>query len=166
MARPIRIVVAGLFLAPSAIAVVYVLGLRSKNPVVRNAARRFHRAVGNPLQMRLAGTPGTYASVIRHEGRTTGRIYENPVWAVPTKDGFLIATVYGPRTDWLKNVLASGSATIVHQGDAYPVDQPEIVSMASVRASFPAKVRGLQRLVRVDKCLCVHRVKVEEVSAA
>jgi 5,10-methenyltetrahydromethanopterin hydrogenase len=71
MARRILIVLAVLFSLSSAIAIVYVFGVGSKNRTVRDAARRFHRAVGNPLQMRSAGTPGTYASVIRHRGRTT-----------------------------------------------------------------------------------------------
>ena len=47
----ILIVLAVLFLGLSTIAIVYVLGIRSKSSTVRNAARRFHRAVGNPLQM-------------------------------------------------------------------------------------------------------------------
>jgi hypothetical protein len=134
MARAVLIVLAVLFLPLSAVAIVYVLGIRSRSSAVRNAARRFHHAVGNPLQMRSAGTPGTYASVIRHQGRTTGRTYETPVWAVPTEDGFVIAIVYGSQTDWLKNVWASGAAAIVHEGDIYPVDEPEIVSMESARA--------------------------------
>ncbi len=166
MAAAILIVLAVLFLALSAIAIVYVLGIRSNSPAVRNAARRFHHAVGNRLQMRSAGTPGTYASVIRHQGRTTGRTYETPVWAVPTEDGFMIAIVYGSRTDWLKNVLASGTAAIVHNGDTYPVGQPEIVPMASARAYFPARIRRTQRLVRVDQCLRVRRVNAAETSAA
>lgn len=166
MAAAILIVLAVLFLALSAIAIVYVLGIRSKSSTVRHAARRFHHAVGNPLQMRSAGTPGTYASVIRHRGRTTGRTYETPVWAVPAEDGFVIAIVYGSRTDWLKNVLASGAAAIVHDGDTYAVGQPEIVLMESVRAYFPARIQRTQRLVRVDRCLRVRRVKVAETSAA
>ena len=87
MTGAVLIVLAVLFLALSAIVIVYVLGIGSKTSTVRNAARRFHHAVGNPLQMRSAGTPGTYASVIRHQGRTTGRIYQTPVWAVPIEDG-------------------------------------------------------------------------------
>ena len=162
----ILIVLAVLFLALPAIAIVYVLRVRSKNPAVRNAARRFHHAVGNPLQMRSAGTPSTFASVIRHGGRMTGRTYETPVWAVPTEDGFVIAIVYGSRTDWLKNVLANGAAVIVHDGAAYPVGQPEIVPMDSVRAYFPAKIARAQRLVRADRCLRVRRVTAAQTPAA
>jgi hypothetical protein len=166
MAGAILIVLAVLFLTLSAIATVYILGIRSKSSTVRDAARRFHRAVGNPLQMRSAGKRGTYASVIRHRGRTTGRVYETPVWAVPTEDGFVIAIVYGSRTDWLKNVLASRAAAVVHEGHTYPVDKPEIVPMESVRAYFPAKTRRPQHLVGADRCLRLRRVNIAKTSAA
>ena len=82
-----------LVLALLAAAILDVVGIRSKSATVRAAARRFHHAVGNPVQLRSAGTPGTYASVIRHQGRRTGRTYQTPVWAVPTEDGFVIAIV-------------------------------------------------------------------------
>ena len=166
MAGPILIVLAMLILAFSAIAIVYALGIRSKSPTVRTAARRFHRAVGNPLQMRSAGTSGTYASVIRHRGRTTGTTYETPVWAVPTEDGFVIAIVYGSRTDWLKNMLASGAADILHQGVTYLVDRPEIVPMESARAYFPATLQRIRRRIRVEWCLRVRLVEVAKTPAA
>ena len=165
MAGAILIVLAVLVLALLAIAILYVLGIRSKSAMARNAARRFHHGVGNPLQLRSAGTPGTYASVIRHQSRRTGRIYQTPVWAVPTEDGFVIAIVYGSGTDWLKNVVASGATAIVHQGDTYPVDQPEIVPMERARAYFPATLQRTHRLVRVQQCLRVRRVKVAKTSA-
>jgi deazaflavin-dependent oxidoreductase (nitroreductase family) len=166
VAGAVLTVLALLFLALLAIAIVYVLGIRSRSSTVRNAARRFHRAVGNPLQMRSAGTSGTYASVIRHQGRTTGGSYETPVWAVPTEDGFVIAIVYGSRTDWLRNVLASGAAAIVHEGNTFAVDQPEVVPMESARAYFPRRIRRIQSPIRVERCLRVRHVKVARTSAA
>jgi deazaflavin-dependent oxidoreductase (nitroreductase family) len=160
MGRRIMPVLGASLLALAATAIAYVLGIRSENSAVRNAARRFHRWVGNPLQMRSAGTPGAYASVIRHRGRTTGRPYETPVWAASTEDGFVIAIVYGPRTDWLENVLASGAADIVHEGHAYPVDRPEIVPMERARAYFPAWNQRIHRRIRVDRCLRVRRLEI------
>jgi deazaflavin-dependent oxidoreductase (nitroreductase family) len=91
--------------------------------------------------------------VIRHQGRRTGRTYETPVWAVPTEDGFVIAIVYGSGTDWLKNVLASGAVAIVHEGEACPVDRPEIVPMDRARGYFPATLQRIHRRIRVDRCL-------------
>ena len=166
MAGAILIVLAVLGLALLAVAIVYVLGIRSKSAAVRKAARRFHRGVGNPLQLRSAGTSGTYASVIRHQGRRTGRAYQTPVWAAPTEDGFVIAIVYGSGTDWLKNVVASGAAAIVHHGATCPVDQPELVAMERARAYFPATLQRTHRLVGVEGCLRVRRVKVAKTSAA
>ena len=93
MAGAILIVLAVLVLALSAVAALYVLGIRSKSATVRNAARRFHNGVGNPLHLRSAGRAGTYASMLRHQGRRTGRTYKTPVWAMPTEDGFVIAIV-------------------------------------------------------------------------
>jgi deazaflavin-dependent oxidoreductase (nitroreductase family) len=166
MAGAILIILAVLFLMLSAIAIIYALGIRSKSATVRKAARRFHHGVGNPLQLRSAGTPGTFASVIRHRGRTTGRTYQTPVWAVPTEDGFVIAIVYGSGTDWLKNVVASGAAAIVHEGEACPVDRPEIVPMESARAYFPVTLQRTHRLVGVEEYLRVRRVEVGKPSAA
>src|SRR5215208_1539692 len=59
MVGAILIVLAVLVLALLAIAILYVLGIRSKRATVRNVARRFHHGVGNPLQLRSAGTPAS-----------------------------------------------------------------------------------------------------------
>jgi hypothetical protein len=78
---------------------------------------------------------------------------------VATGDGFVIALVYGSRTSWLQNVLASGSATIVHEGHTYEVDQPEIVPMRAVEARFTAGDQRGFRWLAVDHALRVRRVE-------
>ncbi len=143
------------------IAVVFVLGMRAKSSLVLSPLIRLQRAIINPKQMRSAGTPGAYASVIRHRGRTSGRAYETPVGVVAADDGFLIALVYGSRTNWLQNVLASGSATIVHEGRVYGVDRPELVPMHAVAARFTGGDQQGFRLLRVDQALRVRRVDAE-----
>jgi hypothetical protein len=115
--------------------------------------------------MRSAGTPGAYASVIRHRGRVSGRQYETPVGAVAAGDGFAIGLVYGSRARWCQNVLASGSATIVHDGQAYAVDHPEIVPMQTVATHFTAgDQRGFRRFA-VDQALRVRRVEPGDARA-
>jgi deazaflavin-dependent oxidoreductase (nitroreductase family) len=150
------------------ILIVFVLGMRAKTPWVLYAVRRFNRALGNPFQMRSAGTPGAYASVIRHVGRTSGRPYETPVVPLATDGGFVIALPYGSNTDWLKNVLASGSATIVNAGHTYRVDQPEIIPTEAAAANFPVKEQRSLRRFRIGQCLRVRRVdlRVDLVEAA
>lgn len=144
-----------------AIALVYLLGMRAKSQLVLGPLVRLQRAIINPRQMRSAGTPGAYASVIRHQGRTSGRQYETPVGVVAEDDGFVIALVYGSRTSWLRNVLASGSATIVHEGRTYQVDRPEVVPMPEVAARFTSGDQKGFRLLQVDQALRVRRVAPE-----
>jgi deazaflavin-dependent oxidoreductase (nitroreductase family) len=153
------VVVAGvLVLGFLVVSLAFVWGMRAKSPLLLKPFIRFQRAIINPRQMRSAGAPGAYAAVIRHRGRVSGRPYETPVGVEPVDDGFVIALVYGSRTSWLRNVLAEGSATIVHDGHTYTVDQPEIVPMQVVQAHFSAGDRRGFRWLRTDQALRVRRV--------
>jgi deazaflavin-dependent oxidoreductase (nitroreductase family) len=155
--RMIVKLIGGVLFALVATGVVFVVGMRTKSPVVLDTVRRTSRAM-KPLALKSAGTPGAYASVIRHVGRTTGRAYETPVGAVAIDDGFVIALPYGPNTDWLKNVLASGSAIIVDEGNTYDVDRPELVPMAAAGAYFSPQDQRAHRMFGVDECLRVRRL--------
>jgi hypothetical protein len=79
--------VGALFLGLVAAAIAFMLGMRARSRPLLDAVRRFNRAVANPRQMRSAGTPGAYASVIRHTGRTSGRPYATPVGRWPPRMG-------------------------------------------------------------------------------
>ena len=147
----IGVILGGFIVALAAVGVVFVAGMRKKSPTVLRTVRRFNRAVVNPHMLATAGTPGAYASVIRHVGRRTGRAYETPVVAEPTGDGFVIALPYGTTSNWVKNVLASGSATIVDEGTTYRVDRPEVVPLGLMVDHFPAKDRRTLARFRVDQ---------------
>jgi deazaflavin-dependent oxidoreductase (nitroreductase family) len=154
--------VVGLFFVLGVLVGVVLGGMRSKSPPVLNAIRRFNRNVGNPRQMATAGSPGAYASVIRHVGRTSGQEYETPIGAIATEDGFVVALPYGASADWLKNLLASGSAMIVDEGSTYRVDQPEVVAMAEAIEDFPPKERRMLRMFGVDESLRVRRGELQD----
>lgn len=159
VATVVIVLLAGVAMA----AVVFMLGMRAKSPLVQGPIIWITKRIVNPRQMRSAGTPGAYASVIRTVGRQSGRPYETPVGAVPDGDGFVIALPYGTRPSWLQNVLASGSATLVHEGAAYAVERPEVVPMATVEAAFPEADQRSHRLFGVDQCLRLRRKEPEEV---
>ncbi len=165
MFMQVAILVGALFVGVAAIALLFLLGWRAKSPLVLSPLIRLQRAIINPKQMRSAGTPGAYASVIRHRGRTSGRSYETPVGVVATDDGFLIAIMYGSRTNWLQNVLASGSATIVHEGHTYEVDQPALIPMEAVATRFTSSDQQGFRVLHVDQALRVRRLEPEAAGA-
>jgi deazaflavin-dependent oxidoreductase (nitroreductase family) len=131
--------------------VVFTVGMRTKSPVVLDPIRRMNRAFINPRQ-HDAGRPGGHASVIRHTGRTTGTPYETPVVAEATESGFVVALPYGSRADWVKNVLASGGATVLHEGETYRVVDPQVVSIATSDA-FSRQDQRLHRFFGIDECL-------------
>lgn len=164
MLRVIATLLVGLVLVFATIGIVFFVGMRTKSSTVQRAVRRFNRAFTNPRAMKKAGTPGAYASIVRHVGRTTGRSYETPVEAFAIDDGFIISLPYGPDTDWLKNVLASGSATIVDEGSTYRVDHPELVPSTVAAPHLPAKEQRSLRLFAVDQCLRVRTVEPEDAS--
>ncbi len=117
----------------------------------------------NKSQMRTAGTPGAYAAIIRHRGRVSGTAYETPVGAVATDDGFLIILPYG-RSSWARNVLASGTATLVHEGQTYDVDSPEIVPLSSIASALSSSDQRMARIFRVTDALRLRRVRPVEVA--
>lgn len=155
-------VVGGAAAVVMALGIVFLVGMRRKSPVVLGAVRRTNREIINPRQLASAGTPGAAASVVHHRGRRSGNEYATPVGANPIDDGFLIALPYGMQADWLRNVLAAGSATIEHEGVTYPVTAPELIPIAELADRFSATDRRVFRLFNVEHCL---RVRNDPVAA-
>jgi deazaflavin-dependent oxidoreductase (nitroreductase family) len=144
-------------------AIAVLLGVRARLPLAVDVLRRFSRLF-NPMQMRTAGSRGAPTSVIRHVGRKSGRAYATPVDAVATEDGFLIALPYGTQSNWARNVLASGNATIVDDGNTYAVDRPEVIPLETVATRFSASTQRSLRLFGVVQCLRLRRIDAAEAA--
>jgi deazaflavin-dependent oxidoreductase (nitroreductase family) len=146
----------------AAAVVAFVMGFRKKSGFVLGPIVWMSKKVMNPMQMRSAGTPGAYASIVQHRGRISGADYKTPVGVVADGDAFLIALPYGSRAQWLRNVLAAGSATLDHEGTTHQVDRPEVIALATVAERFSASDQGLFRWLRVEDCLRLRNVELEE----
>ncbi len=134
---------------------VYLVGMRTKSRLVRRVMIEFTKRVVNPRMIHTAGQPGASASLIRHVGRTSGHAYETPVGAEPVEDGFVVALPYGTQPNWLRNVLAAGEATVVHDGVEHRVDRPEVVPLEPVGGVFSPSDQRLHRMFGVDEALRV-----------
>jgi deazaflavin-dependent oxidoreductase (nitroreductase family) len=141
-----------------ALVTLFLGGMRAKWPPVVDAVRRLNLRVMNPRQMDTAGQPGAFAGILRHTGRSSGKTYETPLGIEPTADGFVIAIVYGSRAQWVKNVLAAGSATVIVEGETYQVERPEVVPLATVIDDFKPSDQRLFRMFGVTECLRLHKV--------
>jgi deazaflavin-dependent oxidoreductase (nitroreductase family) len=163
MVQRLLIAAGALFAGLVLLLFAFVFGMRAKSPVVLRAVRRFNRRFVNPRQMKTAGRPGAYAGVIRHVGRRSGRFYETPVGPFATGGGFVIALPYGTSSNWVKNVLAAGAATLVIEGQTYEVEQPQVVSLSDVLDVLPSKERRNLRLFRVEQALRARRSEASDV---
>ncbi len=156
-------VVAVLVLVVVVVGVLFFLGMRAKSPTVQGLVRRMNRRFTNPRQMRSAGRPGAYASIIRHVGRRSGTAYETPIVPFPIDGGFVIALPYSTRPDWLHNVLAAGTATLLTEGTTYRLDDPEVIPTAEILDALPVKEQRTLTRFKVEHSL---RVRATPVDAA
>lgn len=144
-------VAASLFAAALLLAVpmAILVGLRTGNPAFFRLLRSLQRDVLNPRQLRRAGDPTAPWAVIRHTGRKSGRLYETPVGAEPTEHGFVIPLPYDTRSDWVRNVLAAGTATLLVRGREHVVTEVRLVPIGetdlAARMRFTIWLTGIHR---------------------
>jgi deazaflavin-dependent oxidoreductase (nitroreductase family) len=124
---------------------------------VLGVVRRTNKAAWNKQAIRTAGAAGNSTGIVEHVGRTSGNTYSTPVDVIPTDDGFVIVLPYGTQADWVRNVMAHGSATIVHDGARVEVHQPQLRHPDDVGQWFTPSARRTNRLFGIRQCLVVHR---------
>lgn len=86
-----------------------------------------NKRVFNPIEIRRGVRP-----VLIHLGRSSGKTYRTPLDAHPLPDGYVLIPMYGPRTDWVKNVLAAGSARLRLRDQEIELESPRLVKQSEV----------------------------------
>ncbi len=84
---------------------------------------KINKRVINPKQIRKGEYP-----VVTHVGRASGKTYETPLGAFPTRTGYVLVARYGPESDWVRNILAAETATLRIDGEDRSLDTPRLVS--------------------------------------
>jgi len=123
-------------------------------PLLR-AIRTSNKYLLNPVMRALGGRRNSYAAVIRHTGRTSGKRYSTPVGAERTPDGFVIPLGYGTQVDWLRNVRAAGRASITADGETRDVTEPELIDAATALPLLSPKRRRTSERVGIEQYLSV-----------
>jgi deazaflavin-dependent oxidoreductase (nitroreductase family) len=80
-------------------------------------------------------------AVIEHRGRKSGNSYQTPVMAFVEDGSVSVVLNYGAKSDWVRNVEAAGSATVVHQRKRYKLTDPRVVPIDS--PELPPGVRSV-----------------------
>ena len=83
---------------------------------------KVNKRVFNPREVRKGERP-----VVIHVGRSSGSVYQTPLDAHPTEDGYVLVVRYGPGSDWVRNILAADTATLRVDGEEHRLDSPWLV---------------------------------------
>lgn len=108
---------------------------------LRRAIRTANKYVLNPIIRRFAGRRNSYAGIIRHTGRTSGKQYSTPVGVERIPGGYLIPLGYGAQVDWLRNVLAAGRAEVIVDGGAHEVGDPKVIDAEETMPMLEPRLR-------------------------
>ncbi|MGZ8801994.1 MAG: nitroreductase family deazaflavin-dependent oxidoreductase [Mycobacterium sp.] len=93
---------------------------------------QINKRVFNPIEVRRGARP-----VLIHTGRSSGKTFRTPLDAHPLPDGYLFIPMYGPRTDWVRNVLRGGAARLVIDGDEVELQSPRLVKKKDIWPMLP-----------------------------
>ena len=85
---------------------------------------KINKHVINPKQVKKGAYP-----VVTHVGRMSGRSYQTPLDAFPTKVGYVLVARYGPNSDWVRNILAAGTAVLRVDGEDHTLSSPRLVAL-------------------------------------
>lgn len=99
---------------------------------------------------RLGGLLGNRFVLIQHTGRRTGRPRETVVEVVDTDPGtgaLTVASAYGPRADWYRNLLAQPTASVQQRRSTWTV-RTEVLTPDEAGAALATYARQHPRAAR------------------
>lgn len=109
---------------------------------------RINKRVFNPLELRRGVRP-----VLTHVGRISGTVHHTPLDAHPVDGGYVFILVYSSRSDWVRNVLAAGRATLRIDGRDIGLTSPRLIAGDEAWQAIGDGVRRPPRLLRVSEYL-------------
>lgn len=78
--------------------------------------------------------------------------------AHPVEGGYLLVPVYGPRSDWVRNVLESGVARLRANGEEVDLAQPRLIDRQQAEELVSEDVALPPRVLRIHQFLRMNRV--------
>jgi deazaflavin-dependent oxidoreductase (nitroreductase family) len=117
------------------------------------ALRPLYKRVFNPRVVRAAARHETSWGVVHHVGRRSGASYDTPIDAQRTPDGVLIPLVYGPSSDWCRNILAAGHCTLTLDGAELTLTSPQVIPASDAEPRVPAAAARRWHSLGIEHCL-------------
>lgn len=100
----------------------------------------------NKIELRKGERP-----VLHHVGRSSGTAYHTPLEVHRVDGGFVVALMYGPKSDWVRNLLAGGSAELEIDGEHHKLTNPRIIAKEEALQLLPAAVKPPPDFLNVNQ---------------
>lgn len=134
-------------------------------PRLSGPIRHLARWIG-PVGSLLAGTRWfPFWAILRHTGRTSGRVYATPVVARPTSDGYIIPLPFGDATQWARNLFAAGGGSIRFAGREHRIQDPRIIDREAASAHLSPLIRFLAGRLGLRQFVLVRRLEQQDAPA-
>jgi len=135
----------------------HAAGMRARDSHIIDKTRIANKQGRNRIILSIgrAGKPHSLFALLHHIGRKSGTQYSTPVRLIHRDNAFTIPLTYGERSDWYKNLKATGTMQITWQGQTYDVGKPERLEVSQAIDDFPwisrflFKQEGLPGFLRV-----------------
>ena len=112
---------------------------------------KINKRLFNPREVRRGKYP-----VVTHVGRRSGKTYQTPLDAFPTKTGYVLVARYGLESDWIQNIVSAGETSLRVDGQEHALTSPRLVTQeqalnALVSDSPPADFTKAENYVLMDR---------------
>jgi deazaflavin-dependent oxidoreductase (nitroreductase family) len=107
----------------------------------RHVATRYLNVVTRPFAGWMPGF-----GILMHVGRSSGRTYRTPINVFRRGSDYVFFLTYGTEVDWVRNVLASGRASLRTRGRDVELVDPILIEDPERRIA-PPPVRAIGRLI-------------------
>ena len=107
-----------------------------------------NKRIFNPRELKKGVRP-----VLTHVGRSSGKTFRTPLDAHSVDGGYIFILVYGSGSDWVRNILAAGNATLRVEGEDIPLVSPRIVTKDDAWRLLPPTAKRPPKLLRISEYL-------------
>ncbi len=107
-----------------------------------------NKRIFNPREIRKGIRP-----VLTHVGRSSGTSYQTPLEVERVKNGYLFTLVYGPKSDWVQNVLRAQSASLRVDGQIVELQNPRLLSETEANELTGDEIPSPPKFLRIKEFL-------------
>jgi deazaflavin-dependent oxidoreductase (nitroreductase family) len=116
----------------------------------------FNRRVFNPAELKRGVRP-----VLTNVGRSSGKTYRTPLDAPRVDGGYIFIVMYGADSDWVRNIMVTGTATLTVEGEEFPLESPRLIGKAEAWEQIAETTKAPPDFLKVTEYLLMDVARSE-----